>query len=92
MSKPIFIYYIEFICIRAYEKKILPEVHVFDGLFPGLQNLDIFLEKFTVELISKSFSGRNNSVKVPSFVFSNSLPHDLEKSGEIRALVSWALA
>ena len=74
------------------KKKILPEVHVFGGLFPVLQNLDVFLEKFTVELISKSFSGRNNSVKVPSFVFSNSLQYDLEEPGEIRALINWALA
>ena len=52
----------------------------------------VFFEKFTVELVLKSFSGRNNSLEAPGFGFSNNLPHDLEESGEFRALVSWALA
>ena len=49
-------------------------------------------EKFTVKVVLKSFSGRNNFVEAPGFGFSNSLPYDLEKSGEFRALISWALA
>ena len=50
------------------------------------------MNKFTVELVLKSFSGRNNSVEVPGFAFSNSFPYDLEESRECRALISWALA
>ena len=38
------------------------DFHVFDW-FPGLQNVDIFLGKITVELVLKSFSGRNISLE-----------------------------
>ena len=40
----------------------LYEFHVF-GWFPGLQNL-----KFTVELVWKSFSDKNNSLELPVFL------------------------
>ena len=49
-----------------------------------------FFEKFTVELVLKSFSGRNNSVEAWFWIFY--LPYDLEESREFRALISWALA
>ena len=52
----------------------------------------IFFEKFTLELVLISFSGRNNSVEAPGFLFSNSLSYDLEESGEFRALISWAFS
>ena len=39
-------------------------------------------EKFTVELVLKSLSGRNKSLEAPVFGFSNSLPYDLEESRE----------
>ena len=61
------------ICGRTYEKKLKSEFHVF-GLFPGLQNL-IFFEKFTAEIVFKSFSCRNNPLEVPVFGFANSLPN-----------------
>ena len=47
-----------------------------------------FLKKITMELVLKSFSGRNNSAEVPRFVFPNSLPYDLEESREFKALIS----
>ena len=69
------------------KKKIKPEFHVF-GWFPGLKNMDVFLGKFTAELVLKSFLGRYNSLEVPLFEFFNSLPFGLEKSRELRALFS----
>ena len=59
-------FYIEFIYRRACGKKCKSEFYVFDW-FPGLQNLDVFVGKFTVEQVLKSFSGRNNSLKPPVF-------------------------
>ena len=58
-------------------KKIQSELYVF-GLSPGLQNLDVFYGKFTVEKVLKSFSGRNNSLKPPVFGFGDSLSYNLE--------------
>ena len=60
-----FLYYIEFICRRACEEN--SEFHVV-GWFPGFQNLNVFLGKFTAEQVLKSFSGRNNSVEPFSFL------------------------
>ena len=71
--------------------KFKSEFYVF-GWFPGLQNLDVFFGKFTVEQVLKSFSGRNNSQKSPIFEFFDSLPYDLEKSKELRALISSLLS
>ena len=51
-----------------------------------------FLKKFTVEQVLKSFSGRNNSQKSPIFEFFDSLLYDLEKSKELRALISSLLS
>ena len=47
----------------------------------------MFFGKFMVELILKSFSGRNNSLEVPIFGFYNSLPYNLKKSLEFRAFL-----
>ena len=44
-----------------------------------------FFGKCYVELVWKSFSGRNR------FLFSNSLLYDLEESRELRALIRWLL-
>ena len=66
----------------------MSELYVF-GWFPGVQNLDVFFGKFTVEQVLKLFSGRNNSLKPPVFGSCDSLPYDLEKSKELRALISW---
>ena len=71
-----------------WQKKFMSELYVF-GWFPGVQNLDVFFGKFTVEQVLKSFSGRNNSLKPPVFGSCDSLPYDLEKSKELRALISW---
>ena len=46
-----------------------------------------FFGKFTVELILKSFSGRNNFIEAPDFGFSNSLPDNLEESIELTAFL-----
>ena len=51
----------------------------------------MFFEKFTVEQVFKSFSGRNNTLKSPVFGFCDSLPNDLEKSKELRPFISWLL-
>ena len=40
-----------------------------------------------MELILKSFSGRNNFIEAPDFGFSNSLPYNLEESIEFRAFL-----
>ena len=68
-----------YIRLSSYAKKFKSEFHVF-GWFPGLQNLVGFFGKFTAELVWKSFSGRNNSLEPPDFLFSNSLPYGLEES------------
>ena len=80
-----FSYYIEFICRRAYQIKILVWVSS-HGWFPGLQSLDVF-GKLTAELLLKSLSGRNKSLEVPPFFFSNGLPYDLEESKDLRTLI-----
>ena len=79
------LYYAEFICRRACDKKIKSELYFF-GWFPGLLILDFF-GKFTVEQVLKSFSGRNHSLKLPVLRFCDSLPYDLEKSIQLRVLV-----
>ena len=50
-----------------------------------------FFREFFVELVRKSFSGRNNSREPPVFRFSDSLPYVLEESRELRALSRWVL-
>ena len=53
---------------------------------------DIFCQKVSaVELVLKSVLGRNNSLEPPVFGFSSSLPYDLKKSRELRALIIWVL-
>ena len=81
--------YVEEHVKKKKKSQVKSEFHVF-GWFPGLQNLDVFWEIF-VELVWKLFSGRNNSLKAPVFLFSNSLPYDLEEFRELRALISWVL-
>ena len=85
-----FLYYIEFICRRACKKKIKSEFHVFSW-FPGVQNLDAFLGKFTVEQVYKLFASRNNSLEPLAVGLSNSHPYVMEESRELRALISWVL-
>ena len=48
-----------------------------------------FFWKFTVELVWKSFSGKNTSLKVSIFLFFNSLLYGLEESRELWILISW---
>ena len=79
------LYYAEFICRRACDKKIKSELYVF-GWFPGLQNQDFF-GNYTAEQVLKSFSGRNHSLKLPVLGFCDSLPYDLEEPIELRVLV-----
>ena len=51
----------------------------------------MFFGKFTVEQVLKSFSGRNSFLKSSVFGFYDTLSYDLEKSKELRALISWVL-
>ena len=51
----------------------------------------MFFGKFTVEQVLKSFSGRNSFLKSAVFGFYDTLSYDLEKSKELRALISWVL-
>ena len=61
--------------VKGYVKS---EFHVFSW-FPCLQN--VFFEKVTVELVWKSFSGRNNSLEPPvSFYFLTVVLYGLEES------------
>ena len=60
--------------------------------FKVLQNLEFLNEKLTLELVLKSFSGKNNPVEAPGFRFCNTVPYDLEELREFRALISWVLA
>ena len=85
-----FLLYVEFICRRACDKKI--QTWTFKTLY-GFQPSKIwmFFWKSTVEQVSKSFSGRNNSLKPPVFEFCDNLPYDLEESIELRTLISWVL-
>ena len=65
-------------------KKIKSKFHAFYG-FPGLQNLDDFLENWVWRKFQNHFQ--------PSvFGFSNSLPYSVEESRELRALIDWVLA
>ena len=68
MPKTNFIY-IEAICRRACKKKFKSEFFFFSQ-FPDLQNLDVFFfGNFFVQLVWKSFLGRNNSLEPPVFDF-----------------------
>ena len=44
-----------------------------------------------MEQVLKSFSGRNSFLKSSVFGFYDTLSYDLEKSKELRALISWVL-
>ena len=56
----------------------------------------MFLDKFTVEQVLKSFSDfkiyRNHSLELPVFGLSNSLPYGLKESRELRILIIWVLS
>ena len=71
-------------------KKINSEFHVF-GWFPGVQNLEVFFGKFTVQRVLKSLASRNNSLESLIVGFSNSHPYVMEESRGLRALISWVL-
>ena len=47
--------------------------------------------KIGFEQVSKSFSGRNNSLEPSVFRLSNSLPYGVDESRELRALISRVL-
>ena len=49
----------------------------------------MFFGKLITEHFLKLFSGGNNSLNPPVFGFSNSLPHVLEESKELTALIRW---
>ena len=70
-------------------QKFKSKFHVFVGFSPPKSGC--FFGKFVVEQVSKSFSGRNNSLKAPVFRFSNSLLYGLEELRKLRALISWVL-
>ena len=53
---------------RHIQKNFKYKFHVF-GWFPSLQNLHVFLGKFTAEPVLKSFLGRDNSLKLPFLDF-----------------------
>ena len=63
------------------EGHLKSEFYVFRW-FQGLQNLDVFFGRFTAEQVLKSFSGRNNSLKLPVFGFCDNLPFGLENPRE----------
>ena len=46
-------------------------------------NIWMFFFKFAAELVWKSFSGRNNFLEPPVFLFPNSLPYGLEELREL---------
>ena len=71
-----FLYYIDFICKR-HVKKIQVWISCLQ-LVSRPPKYGCFFEKFTVEQILKSFSGRNNSLKPPVFEFSDSLSYGLQ--------------
>ena len=58
-------------------KKIKSEIHVFNW------KSGCFFRKFTVELVSKSFSDGNDSLDSPVLEFSNTLLYGLEKLREL---------
>ena len=70
----------ELICRRAYEKNA--SLSFMSLVCIQASKIWIFFEKFTVELVLKSLSGRNKSLEVPVFGFSHSLPYDLKESRE----------
>ena len=79
-----FLYYIEFICRRTFEKK---QVWILCLQLASPQNLDVFFGKFTVQQVLKSFSGRNNFQEPSIFECSDSLPYGqgIQKRQEISA-------
>ena len=83
-------FYIEFICRRACDEKIQVLTLCLWLVSRPLKS-GCFFGKFTVEQVLKSFSGRNSFLKSSVFGFYNTLSYDLEKSKELRALISWVL-
>ena len=84
-----FLYYIEFIFRRAYEKNL--SLSFMFWFISRPQKSGCFFGKFTADLVLKEFLGKNNFLEVPVFGFSNSLPYVLEEWRELRALISWVL-
>ena len=78
-----FLYYIEIICRRACKKTHVWISH--HQLVSRPPKSGCFFWKIFVELVWKSCAGRNNSLELPVFWFSNSLPYGLEESRELRA-------
>ena len=76
---------IKFICRRACAKKFKSQFYV-SNWFPDLR-IWMFFGKFTVKLVLKSFSRRNNSLGPPVFLFSKSLPRG--RSRVLWILSSW---
>ena len=56
----------------------------------GFQASEIWMV-FLENLLQSKFSGKNNSLRSPVLGFYDSLPYDLEKSKELKALISWFL-
>ena len=69
------------ICRRACEKK--SSLNFISLVSFQASKIWMFFGKFTAKQVSKSFSGRNNSLKAPVFGFSNSLPYSLEESRKL---------
>ena len=56
----------------------------------GFQASEIWMV-FLENLLQSKFSGKNNSLRSTVLGFYDSLPYDLEKSKELKALISWFL-
>ena len=85
-----FLYHVEFICRKVCENKI--RVWSFMSLLVSRPpKSGCVFGKFTAEQILKSFCGRNNFLKSPlkAFGYYDSLPHSLEESRQLRALIRY---
>ena len=83
------LYYIEFICRRTCEKNQVWISYLW--LVSRCPKPGSFFGKFTVQQVLKSFDSRNNSLEPLAVGFSNSYLYAVEKSRDLRALISWVL-
>ena len=79
--------YIEFIFRRTWEK-IKSEFSFFYRIGLQASKICMFFGKCIGKEVLKLFSGRNNYPQPPIFGFSNSISYGLEKSRELRRLIS----
>ena len=73
------LYWVHYLQTRLWEK--INQVRIScPHLVSGRPKSGCFFGRFTVELVWKSFSARNNSLEPPVFLFSNSRLHGLKES------------